>query len=91
MEARVRAELDDMLRMMEAWKQDYLADVEPGAEYLFSDFRDEIENSLEPYIRRIVTCGLATPEEAGIFASQCYDKLLEVRAALDALGATNEL
>jgi hypothetical protein len=73
--------------MIEAWKQDYLAHLEAGNSHLLSDFRDEIEGHLEPYIRRMIACELLTHQEAGDLYGWAIERWVEVRDALAALDA----
>lgn len=72
--------------MADAWKADYLASMTSDSGHLVSDFREEIEEHFEPYARRLVTCKLATQEEAGALLGYVYDRWLEVRDAYEAFG-----
>lgn len=83
MESSASKELGDLLMIVRAWEADYLSFVQPGHEHLEGEFSRELNRHVMPYLRRMVTCGLVTQDEAGDFWGQCMDSVLAVREALE--------
>jgi hypothetical protein len=80
MEAPVRAELDTLLKMMEAWKIDYERFITPegGDEFLVEDFICEVQDHVYPYIRRMIECEYITTAEATEFFEKCAEHVNEL-------------
>ena len=74
MEVKVRNELDTLLRMVTAWRDDKIrmAGGEDGWDFLVGDLAGEIEEHVYPYVRRMCECKYITAEEQGGFLDQCF-------------------
>ncbi len=72
-------ELEFLRAMVLAWKEDYLRAAEGGgAEFLASDFAEEVEEVVYPYLRRLEESGYIAPEEVSSFLEFCYGQVREV-------------
>ena len=85
MDAVVRAELDDIGSMTVNWRDDYISLLRPGHDHLVKDFSGELNRHIMPYLRRMISCGLVTTEEAADFWGECVDRVLELRAEFEKL------
>ena len=74
MDPAVRKELDTMLGMVEAWRMDKirLAGGENGWDFLAKDLREEIEEHIYPYVRRMLECRYITTNELSDFLTACF-------------------
>ena len=77
MNPRVRKELDDILTMISAWKDDKIriAGTEDGWEFLEQELSEEIDDHVCPYVRRLLECKYITGEECGEFLNACYENV----------------
>lgn len=75
MDPRVRAELDTLLAMVTAWKDEKVRYITPegGDDYLVADLSEEIVRDVYPYVRRMWECEYLTQEEMGEFLNRCHD------------------
>jgi hypothetical protein len=80
----IKNELDTLYGMVLNWRKNYeiLADPAGGNDHLVADFREEIEEHMYPYIRRMRECEFLTPEEVGKFMDRCFTQVEEYRNAI---------
>jgi len=82
MEEQVRKELDTLLSMVSAWKDDKIsqANAENGWDFLVGDLMEEIGDHVAPYVRRLVECEYITEGDRATFLANCMvhvDQLAE--------------
>ena len=77
MDSKVRKELDDILMMVGAWRDDKItiAGAEDGWDFLASDLSEEIDDHVCPYARRLIECKYITEEECAEFLNACYENV----------------
>ena len=75
MRPEVRKELDTLLTMVAAWRDDKIriAGGEDGWDFLAGDLHEEIGDHVCPYIRRMFECKYITDEECWEFLNACYE------------------
>jgi len=84
MDAQVRRELNDLLMIIDHWRDDYIR-IAGGAEgygFLVADLAQEIEEYVYPYVRRMRECQYITDEELGAFLNQCYERVTSLAGQL---------
>jgi hypothetical protein len=84
MEENVRRELEALKGMVLRWKRSYLGWVSPegGDEFLATEFLEEIETHVYPYVRRLYECNHLSGSEAKELLDFCYNEVEELRDAL---------
>jgi hypothetical protein len=76
-----REELESLRAMVLAWTEDYLRAAEDGgADFLASDFVQEVEEVVYPYLRRLEDSGYIGAEEVSSFLDFCYAQVRQVLA-----------
>lgn len=70
-----RAELEAMTEMVTAWKDSYIKwDCEEAA----TDFMEEIDTIVYPYLRRLVDCGFIDEVQFREFLNFCDEQMSEI-------------
>jgi hypothetical protein len=84
MEESTRKELEELRRMVLAWKKSYLESIPPdgGGDFLVQEFTEEIETNLYPYLRRLLECDYLTQVEANELLEFCYNEVEALRSSL---------
>ena len=77
MDPAVRKELDTLLIMVGNWKDDKIriAGGEDGWEFLAGNLKEEIEDHMLPYVRRMLECGYINQEECTEFTNECFQQV----------------
>jgi len=85
MDDAVRRELETLKGMVLNWKQGYLGWAPPGGGcgFLAEDLRDEIENCLYPYVRRMFECAYLSASEVRDFLEECMREVEDLRRELE--------
>ena len=93
MDPAVRKELDTLLVMVGNWKDDMIriAGGEDGWEFLAKDMFGEIEESVFPYLRRMLECMYITKEECAEFTNQCFQQVERLAEHLKPVNTNGEV
>lgn len=80
MEAGTVKELKDLEQMIINWSIFYVkqVDVHGGNDYLIADFREEIDNYISPYLRRLYETKYLTRQETTEFANVISGYLIDL-------------
>ncbi len=79
-------QLQELKQKARDWKKDYASWAVPGDPsymFLYNDLLAEIEESLIPYVQRMVDCGIITLEQRSEVLAFVYDQALELRLMIE--------
>ncbi|MDY0039921.1 MAG: hypothetical protein RBS57_06380 [Desulforhabdus sp.] len=84
MEAKVHKELDVLKGMLDNWKTGFLSWASPDGDndYVLLEFREEIQSTIYPYVRRLFETSYLTDSEAKEFMIYCYGQVEDLRDRL---------
>ena len=86
-------EAKELMRQMESWKEDYASRAAPGAEFLYNDFLEEIEEHLIPHVQRLVDLSYISMDTRSAILAFAYEKAEEIKdliASMSAIRTKNE-
>lgn len=84
-------EAEELMKMVEAWKDDYARQVSPGAEFLYTDFLEEIEENLVPYVQRLVDLSYLSIDTRSRILAFAYEKAGEIRTLVSTANDTTNM